>query len=355
MKRFVILGGGYGGLTVAQQLLEGDLPEDTVIVLIDRMPYQGLKTEYYSLVAGTVADIDLRVAYPSDPRLIVTYGEVTDVDLHTKQVIMAGQEPLEYEWLVVALGCTDKYHGIEGAELFSNSIQTFSASRKTYQALNDVKPYGQVTIVGGGLSGVEVASELREGRPDLNIRIIDRGPSILSAFPPKLQAYVSSWFIEHEVEMRGHVALSRLEEGVLYDQNNPASILTDVTVWTAGIQPVALVQRMDLPKDNQGRLIINEFHQLPDHTDVFIVGDCASLPFSPSAQAAEGQGKQVAEVMQAIWKNKTPKLGKIKLKGVLGSLGKKSGFGLMGRTPLMGRVPRVLKSGVLWMSKHHLG
>ena len=84
MKRFVILGGGYGGLTVAQELLEGDLPENTVIVLIDRMPYQGLKTEYYSLVAGTVADIDLRVSFPSDPRLIVTYGEVTDVDLEAE-------------------------------------------------------------------------------------------------------------------------------------------------------------------------------------------------------------------------------------------------------------------------------
>lgn len=355
MKRFVILGGGYGGLTVAQNLLEGDLPENTVIVLIDRMPYQGLKTEYYSLVAGTVADIDLRISFPSDPRLIVTYGEVTDVDLEAKQVIMAGQEPLEYEWLVVALGCTDKYHCIEGAELYSHSIQTFSSSRKTYQALNDVKPYGQVTIVGGGLSGVEVASELREGRPDLNIRIIDRGPSILSAFPSKLQSYVSSWFIEHEVEMRGHVSLTRLQEGVLYDSNNPSPILTDVTVWTAGIQPVPLVQRMNLPKDNQGRLCINEYHQLPDYNEVFIVGDCASLPFSPSGQAAEAQGKQVAEVMQAIWNDKTPKLGKIKLKGVLGSLGKKAGFGLMGRTPLMGRVPRVLKSGVLWMSKHHLG
>lgn len=355
MKRFVILGGGYGGLTVAHALLEGELPDDTVVVLIDRMPYQGLKTEYYSLVAGTSADIDLRVAFPSDPRLIVTYGEVTDINLEDKHIIMAGQEPLSYDWLVVALGCTDKYHGIDGAELHSHSIQTLSGSRKTYMALNDTKPYGQVSIVGGGLSGVEVAAELRESRPDLNIRIIDRGPSILSAFPGKLQEFVSSWFIEHEVEMRGHVSLHKLEEGILYDANSPTPFLSDVTVWTAGIQPVPLVQRMNLPKDNQGRLIINEYHQLPDYTDVFIVGDCASLPFSPSAQAAEGQGKQVAEVMQAIWSGKTPKLGKIKLKGVLGSLGKKNGFGLMGRTAMMGRVPRLVKSGVLWMSKHHFG
>src|SRR5690348_11657864 len=120
MKRFVILGGGYGGLTVANELLDGNLPDDVVVVLIDRMPFQGLKTEYYALVAGTSPEIDLRVQFPSDPRLIVTYGEVTDIDMYAKQIMMAGQEPLDYEWLVIALGCTDNYHGIEGAELFSH-------------------------------------------------------------------------------------------------------------------------------------------------------------------------------------------------------------------------------------------
>ncbi|MDZ7543384.1 NAD(P)/FAD-dependent oxidoreductase, partial [Clostridium perfringens] len=48
-------------------------------------------------------------------------------------------------------------------------------------------------------------------------------------------------------------------------------------------------------------------------------------------------------------------LGKIKLKGVLGSLGKKSGFGMLGKRPMVGFVPRVIKSGVLWISKHHIG
>ena len=88
-------------------------------------------------------------------------------------------------------------------------------------------------------------------------------------------------------------------------------------------------------KDRQGRILLNEYHQIPDHEEVFVVGDCASLPFSPSAQAAQAQGKQIAEAMQAIWKGETPRLGKIKLRGTLGSLGKKSGFGIMGKRTLM--------------------
>ncbi|MFS0727188.1 NAD(P)/FAD-dependent oxidoreductase [Paenibacillus sp. 1P07SE] len=353
MKRFVILGGGYGGITIAQTLLEGHIPDDIVVMMIDRMPFQGLKTEYYSLVAGTVADYDLRVHYPTDPRLVMKHGEVTDVDLTSRLIHMEDEDPITYDWLAIALGCTDRYHGIPGAEEHSTSLQTFSAARQTYRLLGDVKPYGQVCIVGGGLSGVEVAAELREARRDLNIQILDRGENILSAFPVKLQRYVSSWFNDHDVRTVGGVSVSRLERGVIY--NRDQRIDTDVTVWTAGIQPVPIVQRIDLPKDPQGRLIIDEHHRLPEHPEVFVVGDCASLPFSPSAQAAGAQGKQIAEVISAEWRGRPPKLGRIKLKGVLGSLGKKAGFGTMGRTAIMGRVPRVLKSGVLWRSKHHSG
>ncbi|KZE83491.1 NAD(P)/FAD-dependent oxidoreductase [Paenibacillus elgii] len=354
MKKLVILGGGYGGLTVAKELLEGDIPADTVMIMVDRMPYQGLKTEYYALAAGTVSEKDVRVHFPVDPRLILKYGEVTAVDPEQKVIRFANDEPLSYDWLVIALGCVDKYHNIPGAEEFSNSIQSLSATRKTYQASNDAAPYGQITIVGGGLSGVEMAAELRESRPDLNIRILDRGASVLSPFPERLQRYVREWMLEHDIELRSHVSLNRLEGGLLYNQQE--IIQTDITIWTAGIQPSPIVQNLNLPKDNQGRLTINEYHQLPDYNEIYVVGDCAALPFSPSGQAAEAQGKQVAEVLQAVWKNETPRLGKIKLKGVLGSLGKKAGFGLMGkRTVMLGMVPRALKSGVLWMSKRHLG
>lgn len=355
MKKLIVLGGGYGGLAVINELIEKHLPADVSVTLIDRMPFQGLKTEFYALAAGTVSDLELRVQFPVHPQVSFCYGEVMSIDMEKQIVHMQNAEEMHYDWLVIGLGCTDKYHGIEGAEQFSTSIQTFSGARRTYALLNDVKPYGQVSIIGGGLSGVEVAAELRESRPDLNIRLIDRGPKPLGAFPGKLQTFVMDWFTEHHIEMRGNTNLFRLEEGQLSDANSPEPIYTDVTVWTAGIQPVALVQHMNLPKDTIGRLIINEYHQLPQYTNIFVVGDCAALPYSPSGQAAGSQGKQIAEVLHAMWNNRNPKLGTIKLKGVLGSLGKKSGFGLMGNTPILGRVPRLIKSGVLWNSKRHKG
>lgn len=351
MKKLVILGGGYGGLALIQELFSSYLPPDLEVVLVDRMPYQGLKTEYYALAAGTVADTALRVKFPQYDKLSIHYGEVTSIDLESRQVHLLNDDPIEYDQLAIALGCTDRYHGVPGAEEFTCSLQSFSGARETYLRLNNLKPYGQVHIVGGGLSGIELASDLRESRPDLNIAILDRGARVLSSFPNRLSSYIQRWFEEHHVEILSGVSVSRVEQDVVYNMDQP--IPTDITVWTAGIQPVSVVQQMDLPKDRSGRILLNEFYQVPSYPEVYVIGDCASLPFVPSAQAAGAQAEQIGHVLKALWRDDTPKVHPLKLKGTLGSLGKHAGFGLMGNTSVMGRVPRLLKSGVLWKSKRH--
>lgn len=353
MRTLLVLGGGYGGLALIQELLNNHLPQDIEIILIDRMPYQGIKTEYYALAAGTVTDYHLRIQFPVHPRLTIRYGEVTSIDLDSRIVTMEPDETVSYDILAIALGCTDNYHNIPGADQYTCSIQTFAGTRETYQRLNDVKPYGTINIVGGGLSGVELAAELRESRPDLNIAILDRGERVLSAFPAKLSQYVEEWFHHHQVQTLGRVSVSHVEKDALF--NGTEEILSDVTVWTAGIQPVKVVQELTVPKDRGGRIILDEYYRIPDYPEVYVIGDCASLPFAPSAQAAGAQGEQVAQVIQAMWRGETPKLHPIRLKGTLGSLGKKAGFGLMGQRSVKGRVPRILKSGVLWMSKRTLG
>ncbi|MDQ0338161.1 NADH dehydrogenase [Caldalkalibacillus uzonensis] len=353
-KHILILGGGYGGLRIIQRLLAANLPRYTQLTLIDRMPYHGLKTEYYALAAGTESEAKLRVAFPEDPRLKVQLGEVTSIDLEQNMVHLLDGDPIPYDYLIIALGCEDKYHGVPGADQYTHSIQTMPQTRETYQALNNIKPYGQVAIVGGGLSGVELASELRESRPDLNITIYDRGESILNPFPEKLKRYVSQWFHENDVDLVHKANITKVEPQILFNHDQPIEV--DEIVWTAGIQASRIVQALPVEKDSMGRVALSPHHYLEDYPHVFVVGDCASLPHAPSAQLAEAQGDQIAQVLlNMLHGEPLPQLPKIKLKGVLGSLGKKHGFGVMGDTTLLGRVPRVLKSGVLWMYKYHLG
>lgn len=354
-QQVVILGGGYGGMRIVQRLLASDLPADVHLTLIDKMPYHCLKTEFYALAAGTESDVHLRVPFPEDPRLSVKFAVVTNIDLEHKRVDLHNEASVSYDILIIALGCEDNYHGVPGAKEYTLSIQSMENTRKTYEVISNIRPNGTVSIVGAGLSGVEIASELRESRPDLTIKLFDRGEMVLSSFPRRLSHYVQNWFLENGVEVINHSNITRVEEKRIYNHDEPVEC--DAIIWTAGIQPNEIVRKLNVEKDASGRLIITKYHHLPNDENVFVCGDCASLPFAPSAQLAEAQADQIVTVLKKRFNNeKLPEeMPKIKLKGVLGSLGKKHGFGLMGDKTLVGRMPRFLKSGVLWMYKYHTG
>ncbi len=337
------------------RLLPNQLPDDVSITLIDRVPYHCLKTEYYALAAGTISDQHVRVSFPEHQRLTIKYGEVTKISIEENKVYLQGEESVLYDDIIIGLGCEDKYHNVPGADIHTYSIQTIEKSRRTYEALNNLSPGSVVGIVGAGLSGVELASELNESRPDLKVKLFDRGKHILSAFSERLSTYVENWFLEHNVEIINQSNITKVEEKTLY--NHDEAIHCDAIVWTAGIQPNKVVRDMNVEKDQQGRVVLTKHHNIPGNEHVYVVGDCASLPHAPSAQLAEGQAEQIVQILLKRWKGEElpETLPVIKLKGVLGSLGKKHGFGLVAERPITGRVARLLKSGILWMYKYHNG
>ncbi|WP_416147085.1 NAD(P)/FAD-dependent oxidoreductase [Salipaludibacillus sp. HK11] len=355
MRNLVILGGGYGGLRAIQKLLNEKDVKEVSITLIEKEAYHSLKTEFYALAAGTVADKQLRMSFPNDIRLELKFDQVKHVHLNENKVELANGDDIFYDDLIIGLGCEDKYHGVPGAKENTLSIQSMRRARKTYHVLQGVKPNGKVAIVGGGLSGVELASELRESRPDLEILLFDRGENILSMFPARLYNYVTDWFIENDITIVNRANITKVEWNVLY--NHEERIETDAIIWTAGIQANNIVRELDVEHDHMGRLITTIHHHLPGYDNVFVVGDCAASAHAPSAQLAEAQSERVAMLLNRKWSGKPypEQMPKIKLKGVLGSLGKKHGFGFMGEKAMTGRVPRVLKSGVLWMYKNHSG
>lgn len=354
MRRLVILGGGYGGIKVLTGLLNSRLPDDVEIILIDRNPFRSLKTEFYTIAAGTVADTEVRVDFPKDDRIQYVFKEVKKIDTENSQIIFEDEddEAISYDYLVIGLGCEDNYHGVRGAAEYTESVQTFAKARHTGVAVGNLGAYGKVTVVGAGLSGIEVASEIRESRPDLNIRLLDRGPTVLKAFDEKIQNHVEQWFIENDVDVIHYSNVEYVEkDGVC---NNGVCYLNDVTIWTAGVRPVKLVRELPFQKDQHEKIVVNEYFQVPNQPNIYVLGDCAASEHSPSAQLAGIQGEQIAEILLAIFQGDEPiKPRPIKLRGTLGSLGKTDGFGNMLTMPMTGLLPRLVKSGVLWLSKRH--
>ena len=148
--------------------------------------------------------------------------------------------------------------------------------------------------------------------------------------------------------------IDKVEPGKIYNSGTPENV--DLVVWTAGIQPVEVVRHLPIDINRSGRVIINQYHQVPTYLNVFIVGDCADLPHAPSAQLAEVQGDQIADVLKKQWNNEPlpDKMPELKVQGFLGSRREKGFAYIMDRT-VTGRLAHILKSGVLWLYKYHNG
>src|SRR5699024_10755924 len=178
------------------------------------------------------------------------------------------------------------------------------------------------------------------------------GGSWLNAFDTKIQAYVDDWFIKNDVEVLHHANVVYVEkDGVC---NNGICYVNDVTIWTAGVQPHHLVQSLGFAKDHYDKVKVNEFYQIPNHEHIYVIGDNASSEYSPSGQLAGLQGEHVANILGDVLNGRQPKVPKdIKLRGTLGSLGRSDGFGSMFSQSLTGLLPRLTKTGVLWLQKRH--
>lgn len=74
-EKFSVTWWGYGNMRIMQRLLPNTLPDEYNITLIDKIPFHGLKTEFYALAAGTESDKDVRVEFPKDKRLNIVFGK----------------------------------------------------------------------------------------------------------------------------------------------------------------------------------------------------------------------------------------------------------------------------------------
>ena len=78
------------------------IPEGYQVTLVDRMPFHGLKPEFYALAAGTKSDKDVRMQFPDNKQINTVYGEINDIDLE-EQIISVGNSKIDYDELIIGL------------------------------------------------------------------------------------------------------------------------------------------------------------------------------------------------------------------------------------------------------------
>ena len=327
--RVVVLGGGFGGIGAARAL-KGVGAE---VVLVDKHDYHTFQPLLYQLATHlletAVVGHALRDLFHEQPNVVVHQATVTGIDLAGRRVQFAEMAPLEYDYLVLAVGAEVTFFGTEGAPEHAFPMYTLSDAVRLKEHI--LRMWGaadrdpalvddgalNVVIVGGGPTGVESAGALAElyresfakdypSLPQEKARIIlvEAAPELFTMFKKDLRDYAKKALEKFSVEvMVGELVSSveptrvTLESGTVLDAHT--------LVWGAGLQanPIAASLGLELEKGN--RIPVGPDLTVAGHPEVFAVGDVAwitdtktgkVLPQlgSVALQAGERAGENVA-------------------------------------------------------------
>jgi len=314
----LVVGGGFAGMSALPVLARSRAR----VTLLDRNVYSTFQPLLYQVATAGLTSAD--VAYPlwsATGRRHATFrkAELVGLDLSRRVAILDTGEELAYDYLIVATGVSAAFFGVSGAAENSLSLYTrrdaialrnqlMDALEKRNEGLTD--PELDVTIVGGGATGVELAGTLAElrnvalpavfpevDRSKFRVRLIEMGPVLLAPYHDKLRRYTRQQLIDRGVEVLLNTAIKEVHPGsvVLADGSEHRS---DITVWAAGVHGPDAGWTSALPHGKGGRIQVGADLQVVGQERVFATGDvaiCEEDPVAQLAQPAIQEGRHAAE------------------------------------------------------------
>ncbi|OBB37387.1 FAD-dependent oxidoreductase [Mycobacterium sp. 852002-51961_SCH5331710] len=315
----VVIGGGYAGVMAANRLA----PHARVTLVNPRAEFVE-RIRLHQLVAGNDdAVADYSAVLSPDLRLVV--DGASRIDAAARTVTLTSGTPLPYDYLVYAVGSTGEVPAaVPGAAEFAYPLSELEQAKRLAARMADVPTSAPVVVVGGGLTGIETATELAEsGRPVTLVTDV-LGPSLAASGRRSIAKRLAKLGVD--VIEGSAVGEVRADRVVVADGREVPSA---VTVWTAGFGVPGLAAASGLATDALGRLLTDETLTSVDDVHIVGAGDAASpsnQPWRMSCQAALPLGAQAANTVLARLAGEDPAAVNHAMAGQCISLGRKAGI-----------------------------
>ncbi|MEU5969155.1 NAD(P)/FAD-dependent oxidoreductase [Streptomyces globisporus] len=273
--RVVVIGAGYTGATAAGRLARRLRGEDVSITLVNAEPDFVERVRMHQLAVGQT----LRPR-PFDEMFAGTgvelrLGRVTGLDVDRRTVTVTGADgpsDLEYDTLVYALGSSWNTQGVPGTTEHAHEIAGRDGALRLRDRLAALAPGSPVTVVGGGLTGVEAATELAETRPDLDVSLIARA-GLGDWLSPKGARHLQKVFGNLRITTHEHTTVTAVhaDRVTTTDGDIPAA----VTIWTTGFAVHPIARATTLETGDTGQITVDATMRSLSHPDVYAIGDAA--------------------------------------------------------------------------------
>jgi len=375
-KKIVILGSGFAAVECAKKL-ENEYGNDPEIelVMIGEDNFLLFTPMLPQVASGMIETRHIVFPIRTICKKTKFYeGRIKNVDPYGKLVTLWGTGDkrsisIHYDFLVVALGSETNFFGMADVEKNAYTMKTLNDAvmlrnriiDMLEQAENETNPilrksFLNFVVVGGGFAGIETAGELMDllldvrkyypsiQKDDLKVIVLEAMGEILPGFNKKLAEFAKQKLKERGIDIQlkkavtsfdgNEVTIKTLDETPKdsIDQSEINSIITKTLIWTAGITPVNTIKR-SMFKTEKGKIVVNNFLEVPKFPGVFAIGDCAlfvdpitNRPFPPTAQIAEAQAKMAAKNLISLIKNSEKEKFVYRSKGQLAIIGKRTGI-----------------------------
>ena len=367
-KKVLIIGGGFGGLFTAI-----DLVGDCAVTLVSDSDYFTFRPLLYEYLSGEVEAWHIAPDYKEliDGKINLVRGAVEAIDFENQTVTVSTRdEVLEYDALCLAPGGVTNFWNVVGAEEnalpFRGIADADELRKRMTQALDkvsptlapqDVRERLTFAVVGGGASGVELATKMSDlltdafkrrglkGEP--HVLLFEMSDRLVPGMGEDVRAYVEKTLLETHIDV--HLQTRVLEvkpHGIVSEHNGrQMEIETVATIWTAGVKVSPLIEKLDLPKDKSGLILVNQTMQVKGFDNVFALGDIAKVEevapvLAGTAQLANQESALAADNIRALLNGKDLKTKSFEELGEALSLGTHNAAVLVGGNVVGGALAR---------------
>jgi NADH dehydrogenase len=331
-KKVLILGAGAAGISAALELKKASAGVAGLeVTLVDQRDYHHPLPFIWHVVSGSVEP--RHISFPlqallrrRDVERPVKFRQsrVQGIDV-AKKVVSTDDGELEWDYLVVALGSTTNFFGMAEVEENSLIFKSLSDAVNIHNhildnyaaALRDEdeqlrRELLTFVVVGGGPSGIELAAAIQDfvrkalvrEFPSLmsqtRVLLVEAQDTLLSGMKAKMSELAISRLRSRGIEVLLKTRITKVWSGGIQTADGQ-TIPTRTVIWVAGIKPVAVVDSLPFEKAKGGRIVVNQYLEVPESPGVYVLGDCAyslqengSVPYPPTQQVAERQGPACA-------------------------------------------------------------